>query len=173
MNWLTFALVVSALLVGFWLRQVWRRNWSGPGLYASVGCLIAACLNVAAPVRGALDPGYVGYQFGVAAADRGQSVTLVAGSIFLLTAASALLAASRAAGRELWVVALTCAAMFVIIGVPTLQQAVVDPGGNTIQLGEYLTVPGSVGTAILILLLTIPYAVGAVWAASAAMASRD
>lgn len=173
MNWLIFALAVSALLVGVWLRQVWRRNWSGPGLYASLGCLIAACLNAAAPVRGALDPDYAGYRFGVAAADKGQIVTLIAGSIFLFTAASALLAASRVAGRELWLVALTCAAMFVIIGVPTLQQAVVDPAGNSIQLGEYLTVPGTVGTAILILFLTIPFAVGAVWAASAAMAGRD
>lgn len=173
MNWLNFALAVSALLVGLWLRQVWRRNWSGPGLYASVGCLIGACLNAAAPVRGAFDPDYVGYRFGVATADKGQAVTLIAGSIFLLSAVSALLAASRAAGRELWLVALTCAAMFVIIGVPTLQQAVIDPAGNSIQLGEYGTVPGSVGTAILILLLTIPYAIGAVWAASAATAARD
>jgi hypothetical protein len=173
MNWLTFALAVSALLVGLWLRQVWLRNWSGPGPYASVGCLIAACLNAAAPVRGSLDPDYVGYRFGLAAADKGQTVTLIAGSIFLFTATSALLAASRAAGRELWLVALTCATMFVIIGVPTLQQTVVDPAGNAIQLGEYLTVPGMVGTAILVLLLTIPYAVGAVWASSAAMAGRD
>jgi hypothetical protein len=173
MNWLIFALAVGALLVGLWLRQVWRRKWSGPGLYASVGCLVAACLNAAAPVRGALDPDYVGYRFGVAAADKGQTVTLVAGSIFLLTAASAWLAASRSAGRELWLVALTCAAMFVIIGVPTLQQSVVDRAGNSIQLGEYLTIPGLVGTAILILLLTIPFAIGAVWAASAAMVGRD
>jgi hypothetical protein len=173
MNWAMFALSVSAVLVAVWLWLVTRRRWSWVGLYASLGCLIAACFNTAAPVRGALDPNYVGYQFGVAGSEKGLGVTLVAGSILLFTALSALLAASREAGRELWIVALTCAAMFVVIGVPTLQQAVLDPSANAIQFGEYLTVPGMAGTAILVLLLAIPYALGAVWAASAAMSSRN
>ena len=63
MNWAVFALCVSAVLVAIWLWLVFRRNWSLPGLYASLGCLIAACFNAAAPVRGVLDPNYVGYQF--------------------------------------------------------------------------------------------------------------
>jgi hypothetical protein len=173
MDWVVFALSVSAVLVAVWLWLVSRRNWSGAGLYASVGCLIAACFNAAAPVRGALDPDYVGYQFGLAGSEKGLGVTAVAGSIFLLTAMSALLAASRDHGRALWIVAATCAAMFIIIGVPTVQQAVLDPADNAIQFGEYLTVPGVAATAILVLLLAIPYAVGAVWAASAAMSSRN
>ena len=172
MNWAVFGLSVSAVLVAIWLWLVSRRNWSGPGLYASLGCLIAACFNAAAPVRGAIDPNYVGYQFGVAASGKGTSVTMIAGTIFLFSALSAMLAASRDYGRALWIVAATCAAMFVIIGVPTLQQAVQDPAGNAIQFGEYLTVPGMAGSAVLIVLLTIPYAVGAVWAASAAMSPR-
>lgn len=173
MNWAVFGLSVSAILIAAWLWQVFRRNWTWPGLYASVGCLIAACFNAAAPVRGLVDPDYVGFRFGLVAADKGIAVTLMAGAIFLFGAASALLAASRAAGRSLWAVAAYCAVMFVIVGVPTLEQAVQDPAGNAIQFGEYLTIPGMVGTAILILLLTIPYAVGAVWASSAAMAGRD
>jgi len=173
MNWAVFALSVSGALAAVWLWLVMRRNWSAAGLYASLGCLIAACFNAAAPVRGALDPNYVGYQFGLAGSERGLGVTMVAGAIFLFSALSALLSVSRQSGRELWVVALTSAAMFVIIGVPTLQQAVLDPSANSIQFGEYLTIPGMAGTAIQILLLAIPFAVGAVWAASAAMTARD
>jgi hypothetical protein len=173
MNWAVFALCVSAVLVAIWLWLVFRRNWSLPGLYASLGCLIAACFNAAAPVRGVADPNYVGYQFGLVGSEKGLGVTLVAGLIFLSSALSALLAASRRTGRELWVVALTSAAMFVIIGVPTLQQGVKDPAANAIQFGEYLTIPGMAGTAILLLLLTMPFAVGAAWATSAAMTSRD
>jgi len=173
MNWAVFALGVSAVLVALWLWLVVRRNWSWGGLYASVGCLIAACFNAAAPVRGALDPNYVGYQFGMVGSDKGLGVTLVAGSIFLASAVSAMLAASRQSGRELWIVALTSVAMFVIIGVPTLQDGIRDPAANAIQFGEYLTIPGLAGTAILLLLLTLPFAVGAVWAAKAASAPRD
>ena len=173
MNWAVFALSVSAVLVLLWLWLLLRRNWSLAGLYASLGCLIAACFNAAAPVRGALDPDYVGYQFGLVGSEKGLGVTLVAGSIFLFSAASALLAASRRTGRELWVVALTCAAMFVVIGVPTLQQAVADPSANAIQFGEYLTIPGMAATAVLLLLLTVPFAVGAAWAAKQAMTPGD
>jgi len=173
MNWAVFALSVSAVLAAIWLWLVTRRNWSAAGLYASLGCLVAACFNAAAPVRGALDPNYLGYQFGLAGSEKGLGVTMVAGAIFLSSALSALLAASRQEGRELWIVALTSAAMFIVIGVPTLQQAVLDPSANVIQFGEYLTIPGMAATAIQILLLAIPFAVGAVWAASAAMASRN
>src|SRR5215217_3371757 len=109
MNWAVFALSVSAVLVGGWLWLVTRRNWSFAGLYASLGCLIAACFNAAAPVRGAVDPNYVGYQFGLAGSEKGVGVTLVAGAIFLFSALSALLASSRQSGRSLWIVALTCA----------------------------------------------------------------
>jgi hypothetical protein len=173
MNWAVFALGVSAALVSLWLWLVLRRNWSWPGLYASVGCLTAACFNAAAPVRGFVDPNYVGFRFGLVSADQGIGVTLIAGAIFLFGAASALLAVSRRRGRALWILATYCAAMFVIVGIPTLQQSVRDPAGNSIQFGEYLTVPGMVGTAVLILLMALPYAIGAVWGAGAAARPRD
>jgi hypothetical protein len=165
MNWAVFALSVSAVLVAVWLWLVVRRRWRWTGLYASLGCLIAACFNSAAPVRGLVDPGYVGFQFGLVGSGKGVGVTLVAGAIFLATAASAMIAASRSAGPKLWLVAATCAAMFVIIGVPTLQQAFTDPSASSIQFGEYLTIPGIMATMVAVLLLTLPFAVGAVWAA--------
>ncbi|HEY4070888.1 MAG TPA: hypothetical protein VGM04_04955 [Sphingomicrobium sp.] len=166
MNWAYFALAVSACLVLAWLWQVSRRRWDWVGLYVSVGCVIAACFNAAAPVRGLLDPNYVGYTFGFAEADKGVGVTLVAGAIFLSCAASALIAPSGRSGPPLWIVALTCAGMFLVVGVATIRDAVASPAANAIQFGEYLTVPGMMATTILLLSLTGPFAVGAVWAAA-------
>jgi hypothetical protein len=140
-------------------------------LYASVGCLLSACFNSAAPVRGLVDPNYVGFQFGLVGAERGPMVTLIAGLIFLSGAASALLAVSRRTGRELWIVAATCAALFVVIGIPTLRSALSEPTSNVIQFGEYLTVPGIIGTLVLLCLLTVPFVVGVIWASKAALRS--
>ena len=168
MNWAVFGISVSAVLTAAWLWLLAKKRWDWAGLYASLGCLIGACLNAAAPVRGFVDPDYIGYRFGMVASAKGVGVTLLAGGIFLACASSALLAASRVRGRELWLAAATCAAMFVIIGVPTLQQALQDPAANSIQFGEYLTIPGVLATLISLLLLTVPFAVGAVWGARAA-----
>lgn len=136
----------------------------GPGLVASFGCLLTAAFNSVAPVRGLVDPNYVGYGFGLLQADKGIAVSLLAGVVFVAGAASALIAASKSSGRELWVVAVTCAAFLVINGLPTLGTALTDPGANVIQLGEYLIIPGLLATPILILLLVVPFAVGVVWA---------
>ena len=171
MNWAVFGISVSAVLAAFWAWQLTKKRWDWAGLYASFGCLVGACLNAAAPVRGFTDPDYIGYRFGLVSSEKGIGVSLLAGGIFLVCGASALLAASRNRGRELWMVAATCAAMFAIIGVPTLQQAFQDPASNSIQFGEYLTIPGVLATLISLLLLTVPYAVGAVWAAKAASRS--
>ena len=93
----------------------------------------------------------------------------MAGPILLAGTASSLIAASRRTGPALWIVAATCAALTVIIGIPTLLGALRDPAGNSIQFGEYLTIPGLIGTLILLLVMTVPFAIGAVWAARAAM----
>ena len=171
MNWLYFAGGVFALVAIAWVAVVWRRQWSWPGLIAAVGCLVVAGLNSAAPVRGAMDPNYAGYTFGFAHSDKGLGVTLIAGAIWLACVASAFIAVTRRQGPGLWVVAATCAALLVIIGWPTVSTALADPGGNSIELGEYLTIPGLVGTAVLLLLVVVPFAVGLAW--SIRLAARE
>lgn len=86
-------------------------------------------------------------------------VTLLAGAILVAGTASALIGASRREGPALWIVAATCAALTVIVGIPNLVGAIRDPAGNVIQFGEYLTIPGLLGTLILLLLMTVPFAV--------------
>jgi hypothetical protein len=171
MNWAWVALGVTASIFLLWLLEVRKRRWAWPGLIASVGCLMTAGLNSAAPLRGLVDPEYMGYVFGLVSADRGLSVTLLAGSIFLAASASALIAAGRRSGPPLWIVSATCAALAVILGVPTLISAWRDPAANSIQFGEYLTVPGMIGTFLLLLLLLVPFLIGGVWGARAALRS--
>jgi hypothetical protein len=168
MNWLYFALAVFALAMVAWLAPLRRGNWVWPGLVAGLGCLVTAGLNSAAPVRGLLDPNYAGYSFGLAHAGKGLEVTLVAGAIWLACIASALIAASRTRGGALWLVSATCAALLVIIGWPTLSGALRDPASNSIELGEYLRIPGLLGSAILLALVVAPFAIGLVWSARAA-----
>jgi hypothetical protein len=169
MNWGLFALCVSALLVAAWIWLVARRRWAWPGLIASIGCLLVASFNSAAPFRGAIDPDYVGFGFGLLQADKGIGVTLLAGPLLVFGAASALIAVSREEGPALWLVAAFSAALLVILGVPTLETVLADPAGNKIQFGEYLTIPGLAATAINLLLLVVPFVVGLVWAPRAAM----
>lgn len=49
-------------------------------------------MNSAAPIRGFVDPNYVGYGFGLLRADKGLVVTLMAGSGFILSAVCAFIA---------------------------------------------------------------------------------
>lgn len=169
MNWALFAGGVTVVLTLIWLWLVTRSNWAWPGLVASVGCLLTAALNSAAPIRGLVDPNYAGYGFGLLHADKGISVTILAGTVFLAASAAALSAVSRREGAALWLVAAVCAAMLAILAVPTIGDALADPAANAIQFGEYLTIPGLLPTAIILLLLTVPFVIGLVWAPRAAL----
>jgi hypothetical protein len=163
MNWLLFALVFSSVLVIAWLLQIRKGRWEWAGLYPSFACLIVACFNTAAPFRGAIDPGYVGFRFGMLHAEKGVLVSLLAGSILIASAVSAMIAASGRMGRELWIVGVTCAAMFVIVGIPTIGTMLSGASNSTIQFGEYLTIPGTFAIAIMLLLFAVPFAFGTVW----------
>ena len=173
MNWLYFAMAVFGAVTIAWLVTLRKRQWAWAGLVAGVGCLVTAGLNSAAPVRGLLDPNYAGYSFGLAHSDKGIGVTLVAGTIWLACVASAFIAVTRRGGSALWFVAATCAAMLVVIGWPTVSAAVADPSSNSIELGEYLTIPGLVGSALLIVLVVVPFVIGLAWAARQATNTRD
>ncbi|MDG2522670.1 hypothetical protein P7B02_14115 [Caulobacter segnis] len=172
MNWGLFALAVSAALFAGWLVLAFRRRWSPVGLIASFACLLAAALNSAAPFRGAVDPAYMGYVFGYLTAEKGLAVTLLAGPVLLGGVAAAYIAVTRRSGPLLWVVSAVCGALAIILGGPWLRTAITDPASNSIQFGEYLTVPGLLSTALLFVLLILPFVTGAIWAARGAVQPR-
>lgn len=170
MAWDMLGMAVIGTLVLAWLWQVRKRQWSWTGLYVSLGCLVFACLNAVAPFRGALDPDYLGYSIGWLKASPGMGVTWIAGTALVASAASALIAASCKSGPFLWLTVLTSAALTVLVGLPLGLSALRDPGSNAIVLGEYVTIPGMVGSAIVLGLMLVPFLIGVVWGTRAARA---
>ena len=168
MNWLYFALTVSAVLVLAWLVAAFRARPPWPAWVGGVGFLVVASLNAAAPVRGLVDPDYVGFAFGFLRADHGLQVTLLAGGLFLTAALGAFAALSRAR----WAMALTAlaAALHVAnLGIPWAFSTATDIAGNTIQLGEYLTIPGALSTLLMFVLMLAPFLVVLAWSARAVL----
>ncbi len=172
MNWALFAFGVSGVLLLAWGWLTFKAKRSLASVYVSLGFLILAGMNSAAPIRGFVDPNYVGYGFGLLQAGKGLSVTLIAGSVFLAAAASALIAARNRPGPLMWIVAAVSLVFLVVQGWPWLQGVITDPSQNAIQFGEYLTIPGLVSSLLIALLLIGPFLVGVVWAPRRAMSAR-
>ena len=168
MNWAGFALSVSGALLVAWLVVLARSPRSFVSIYVSFAFLLLAAMNAAAPIRGYVDPNYVGYGLGLLQAQRGILVTLMAGSVFLAAVTCAFIAARNRQGPAMWVVAVVSATFAIIQGWPWLEGVITDPGSNKIQFGEYLTIPGSVGTVLLGALLVFPFALAPWWAAGRA-----
>jgi hypothetical protein len=162
MNWAYFAVAVSAVLVLAWIVAAVRARAALPGWVAGAALLLVATLNTAAPVRGAIDPNYVGYNFGYLSADRGLMVTLVAGGALVLALAGAFAALGRGRIARV-VVAISSLAFLINLGVPLLVGAIADIDSNVIQFGEYLTIPGLVSTALMFALCVVPFVIGLWW----------
>lgn len=170
-NWAYEALAVSAVLLVVWTLVARRARAGAPAAFVGLAHLLVAGLHSAAPVRGYLDPDYVGYGFGLLAAERGLAVTLTAGAVWIVAVLGAFLALSRARAA-MAVVALSSLAFAVIIGAPLVRGLLADPDANKIQLGEYLTIPGPAAVGLLLALLVLPFLVGFVWAGRRALAPR-
>jgi hypothetical protein len=170
MNWALFALSIAVVMTTIWILVLVKSRRSLMSIYVSFAFLLLAAMNSAAPIRGYVDPNYVGYGFGLLRADKGLLVTFVAGGVFLVSAVCAFIAARNRGGRAMWLVAATCVAFTVIQGWPWLEGVLTDPSSNAIQFGEYLTIPGLAASALLAVLLVLPFVLGAFWAARRALA---
>lgn len=170
MNWALFALSISTVLTAIWVVVLIKSRRSLMSIYVSFAFLLLASMNSVAPIRGYADPNYVGYAFGLLHATKGLPVTLMAGGVFLVSAVSAFLAVRNQRGPGMWIVAVACCAFVVNQGWSWLEGVLHDPAGNAIQFGEYLTIPGLAATALLGVLLVLPFVLGAPWAARRALA---
>jgi hypothetical protein len=158
MNWAIFGMTVFATLFAAWIFAVIRRKPAWPSIVGGAAFVIVAGLNGAAPVRGFVDPDYVGYSFGLLSAAGGVEVTLISGCVFLVAAIGAFAAIGK--GRPALAFTLAAAAaMLAIIGVPWAASAITDPAGNAIQFGEYLTIPGVAATVLLLTLTVAPFVI--------------
>lgn len=162
-NWAWVALGVSAVLLLVWTLVARRARAGAPAAFIGLAHLLVAGLHSAAPVRGYFDPDYVGYGFGLLAADQGLAVTVTAGAVWVVAVLGAFLALSRAR-LAMAVVALSSLTFAVIIGAPLAQDLMANAQSNKVQLGEYLTIPGAAAIGLLLVLLVLPFVIGFVWA---------
>ena len=169
MNWALFALSIAGVMTAIWILVLVKSRRSLMSIYVSFAFLLLAAMNSAAPIRGYVDPNYVGYGFGLLRADKGLLVTFVAGGVFLVSAVCAFIAARNRGSRAMWLVAAACVAFIVIQGWPWLEGVLTDPSSNAIQFGEYLTIPGLAASALLAVLLVLPFVLGAFWASRRAL----
>ena len=146
------------------LYFAFRRRWTWLALIVALANLVVVGVNGAAPIRGALDPNYVGYGFGLVSAEKGLTVTLLAGSVVLASALSAWIAIRNRPGPLMLIVAATAAFHLVNTGFPLLDSLLADPEQVRIQFGEYLTVPHTVAIPALIALLILPFLLAVPWA---------
>lgn len=146
------------------LYFAFQRRWSWIALIVGLANIAIVGLNGAAPFRGVLDPTYVGYGFGFLSADKGLSVTLLAGSVVLASALSAWIAVRNRSGPLMLIVAATAAFHVVNIGFPLTDSLLADPEAVNIQFGEYLTVPYTVAIPAIIALMILPFLLAVPWA---------
>ena len=140
------------------------RRWSWIALIVALACLAVVIVNGAAPIRGALDPNYIGYGYGFLHADKGLSVTFIAGSVVLFSALSSWIAIRNRPGPLMLIVAATSAFHLVNAGFPLMDGLLADPKSVEIQFGEYLTVPYTVAIPAIFAVMVLPFLLGLPWA---------
>lgn len=161
-------MAVSAALFAVWTMAALRARAPWQAIVVGLAMVLVAGTNGAAPVRGLVDPDYIGFRYGLFSAEKGVAVTIVAGGLFLFAAAGAF-AALRQGRIAKTAVALLCLLFLGAVGAPMMAGAVRDIDANVIQFGEYLTIPGILATALLFALVVVPFAIGLLWAGPAAL----
>jgi len=145
------------------------RRWSWIALLVAVACLAIVFMTGAAPIRGLVDPNYVGYGYGFLRAEKGLEVTLMAGSVVLFSAISSWIAIRNRPGPLMLIVAATSAFHLVNAGFPLLDGLLADPKNVEIQFGEYLTVPYTVAIPAILAVMVLPFLLGLPWAIQRAL----
>jgi len=161
-DWGMAARIASGLLLLVWLIVAVRGRAPVGGWIVGLAHLIVAGLNTAAPFRAVLDPGYIGYGFGMLTGDQGWEVTTTAGAV-LLTALVGAFSALRRSREAMMITLVTSLLFLIVLGWPWLQ-SVLGGVNYVFQLGESLTVPSSVAKGLLFVISVAPFLFGVVWA---------
>jgi hypothetical protein len=169
--WPYVAIATGAVVAIPMLYFLAQRRWTWLALVVALANLTIVLMNGAAPIRGLLDPDYVGFGFGFLTADKGIAVTIAAGALVVISAISCWLAARNRPGATMLVVAATCAFHIVNLGFPLMDTMRAKPEDMTIQFGEYLTVPYQIAIPAIVVLLILPFLLGLPWALRRAFAT--
>ena len=164
-NWLHVALAAGLVYGGVFAWFAAKRRWTWAAMAVAMANFMYVLLNLAAPFRGLLDPGYAGYKVGLLQIAPGPLVTLVSGGIVVAALAAACLALLNRPGRGMAVVTLVGTLLLLSIGLPELLNGLMDPEAYRIELGEYLRIPGLLAVAMASALLCLPLLFSVVWSA--------
>lgn len=166
--WAIWGLAASAILLAFWLSAAARAKPGPAAVLVGLAHVGVAAFHAAAPIRGLIDPDYVGYEFGVLSAERGWMVAAVAGAVLIIAVVGAFNALWTDRRAQLRTAA--ASTLFLVnLGAAWLYNVVTDLRGNAIQFGESLTIPGEIGTMLIFALFVAPFCLGAVWAGRRAL----
>lgn len=162
--WPYVAFAVGAAAALPFLYFAFQRRWTWIALIVALADLAIVTLTGAAPIRGAVDPDYIGYGYGFLQADKGLAVTLMAGSVVAFSALAAWIAIRNRPGPAMLIVAAVSAFHLVNAGFPLLDNVLADPTRVQIQFGEYLTVPHTVAIPAVLAVMVLPFLLGLPWA---------
>ena len=164
-NWLYVSLAAGLVYLAVLGVFVAQRRWSWAALGVAAANFFWVLPNLAAPFRGALDPGYAGYRAGVYVIEPGILVSLVAGGIVAGALISACLALRNRAGPAMAFIALYGCTMLLTVGLPELLSGLQAPQDYAIHLGAYLKIPGLIALVLIGGLLCLPLIASIVWSA--------
>jgi hypothetical protein len=157
--------VAIALNVIYWLVffcLVSRRRWTIGGLLVGIFHMLFAGVVSVAPIRSTLDPNYTTFGVGFIQFN-GQAAAFPAALLLGWALATAYIAVSK--GKRSWMVAIGAGDIFLALNMGG-SLALDNANDWTFQLGEYLTISGVPGLAILLFFFTGPFVASAIWALS-------
>ncbi len=163
-NWLKLGYFMWAATWGIFSYYAFRKRWTWLGLLIGIANMVLVSLNVVAPFRGVLDPRYAGYNFFLISIPPGFGVTLVAGSMLLLSLYCAIVAVDDRKGRPMLLLAAWNGVMALLVGFPLMYELFTDHASFDIRLGEYVTIPWFFAFPIMLGLMVVPFALSVPWA---------
>lgn len=169
MNWLFVGIPLAGLYLLWFAYLLIRRRYDSALLLYALAHLHYLFVNVVAPFRGAIDPGYAGYNFGWLHIPAGPLVPLIVGSIVILS----LITASRALLNRMqgwWKLAFGLDLFLsVMIALPVLLDVLGNMSDYRLELGEYLQISGVFVALLILLLFTGPTLYACYYAARKAL----
>jgi hypothetical protein len=163
-NWLYVGAISAAVYLTIFGFYAYKRRWTLAAMGVALTNLFFVMLNIVAPIRGALDPNYAGYNIGVLHVPAGIAVTLVSGTIVVIALISANLALLNRSGRDMLFIAGVDLVLLLTLALPELIEGVTRPENYRIELGEYLQLPGLVAVLMVGLLVFLPLMASISWA---------
>jgi hypothetical protein len=160
LNWAVIGLGIDAALLVAWIYEAWRWRPSLWAAFVGFGHLFVACVASATPFRAYLDPHYPGYHMGFLHGPGGWETSLLATTVFVGAALSAFVAVRNRQGFAMWFVAATSGFLVMNLGGAWVETVSTNISDNTMQFGEYLTIPALIATPIMFVLFICPFLIG-------------